>query len=93
LLWTLFVGGYAALEREERSWYARMIGVVLQERSLMGWCEVRRVLGEMPVHHLLWELFEVLWREATVFILEGGGDEPKLKSDPEEILLQTIVPD
>lgn len=57
LLWTLFVGGYAALERPERIWYSMMIGRVLQGRDLMDWY-ARIVLKAMPVHYMLWEPFE-----------------------------------
>ena len=71
LLWTLFVGGYAALGREERRWFSAMIGVVLRQRRLKDWKQVRWVLELMPVHYLLWELFEVLWSKA---ILPAPGD-------------------
>jgi hypothetical protein len=71
LLWQLFVGGYAALGREERRWFSAMIGVVLQQRRLRDWIQVRGVLKLMPVHHLLWDPFEVLWSKA---VLPVSGD-------------------
>ncbi|KAE9374355.1 hypothetical protein N431DRAFT_437789 [Stipitochalara longipes BDJ] len=65
LLWILFVGGYAALGRVERGWFVGMAGVVLKEREMKEWDDVRRVIGGLPVHHMLWEPFEGLWHETV----------------------------
>jgi hypothetical protein len=64
LLWTLFVGGYAAFEREERTWFSRMIREVLQGRGLRPWLAVRNVLERMLVCRTLLDPFETLWCEA-----------------------------
>ena len=64
LLWMLFVGGFAALGREERAWFAGMIGFVVRDRGFRGWREVRVLLEGLPVHYMLWGPFEKLWCEA-----------------------------
>jgi hypothetical protein len=73
LLWMLFVGGYAALGREERGWFAEMVWFVVRKREFKGWKEVSMLLEAMPVHYLLWGPFEVLYHEATEFLGEVGG--------------------
>jgi Fungal specific transcription factor domain len=77
LLWTLFVGGYAALAREERTWFAGRIGMLLREMEMVDLTEVGVVLEGMPVHRLLRVPFEVLWCEAVVCVSsddQGGID-------------------
>lgn len=71
LLWTLFIGGYAALKREERMWFSRMIREVLQERGLRHWVAIRNVLERMPICRTLLDPFETLWCEAAAFMPRG----------------------
>lgn len=73
LLWTLFIGGYAAFQRQERLWFLTVIQYTLQSRNLTTWYAVREALDTMPVHHSLWDPFEVLWREAKTVVLEKGN--------------------
>ena len=72
LLWMLFVGGYAALGREERAWFFGMIGFVERDRGLRSWKEVRLLLEVMPVHHMLWEPFEELWQEGITCVFDSS---------------------
>jgi hypothetical protein len=57
-----------------------MIGRVLLGRDLMDWYDTRLVLEVMPVHHMLWEDFEILWREAVMLLSEAGGGGTKSSS-------------
>ena len=73
LLWTLFIGGYAAFGRQERAWFSMMIREEIRSQKLKNWRSARDALDTMPVCQALWVPFETLWWEATLVVLEGDA--------------------
>jgi hypothetical protein len=63
LFWTLFLGGYAALNRPERAWFVDHLAKMGKEKKFGDFGDAKAVLVRVLYQEVLEIPLKVLWKE------------------------------